>query len=226
MAVRKHNADDSSGPHGSLPPHIRTPRWGLAQGQRRGKRRHSARADRKTQRWVDFWTGQIVPRARRITTPAKLDSIPVWVRAPSIVVLSDPGDHAGRQTWDALTLRVYAGDMRTSWETEFDLYEDDRETYAYEHGAARRTRLIAARVTSSAFELRAVPTGRGAPMSPVRRGWRIEVVGVPTRPAARFARRDLAFTQDGATQFTHLPAMRFVARESLWMRSAFDMLKG
>lgn len=166
-------------------------------------------------RWVDFWTGQTLPRVRRITTPARLDTIPICVRVPSIVVLADPADHTGRQTWDALTLRVYAGDMRTAWETAFDLYEDDRETYAYERGAARRTRLTAARVTTSAFELRAVPAGRGAPECPARRRWRVEVVGAPTRPTARFARRDLAFAQDGTTWFTHLPAMRTVTRWTL-----------
>jgi alpha-D-xyloside xylohydrolase len=70
-----------------------------------------------------------------VTVAAPIDIIPLFVAAGSIVPMG--ADIANTRTAQQLTqIRVYPG--RT---TEFALYDDDGETYAYEKGQGRLTRL-------------------------------------------------------------------------------------
>jgi alpha-D-xyloside xylohydrolase len=42
--------------------------------------------------WIETWSGREVAGRREILAPAPLESIPVWVRAGSIIVTL-PADH-------------------------------------------------------------------------------------------------------------------------------------
>jgi alpha-D-xyloside xylohydrolase len=79
--------------------------------------------------WYDFWSGEKLPGARRITAEAPLDRIPLYVRAGSILPLGPEVEYAEQRTSEPLELRVYRGT-----DGDFALYDDEGDTYAYEKG--------------------------------------------------------------------------------------------
>lgn len=85
--------------------------------------------------WYDLWTGALANQAvgktggLTIDSPVGYDSIPVHVRAGSIVPLGPPLQYTTEKKLDPITLFVYAGANG-----EFTLYEDDGLTYRYEKG--------------------------------------------------------------------------------------------
>jgi alpha-D-xyloside xylohydrolase len=100
--------------------------------------------------WYDFWTGERFPGGTTIDSPAPLETMPVHVRAGSIVPFGPHLQYASEKPADPIELRVYAGA-----DGRFELYEDEGEGYAYEKGAfavipiewneAKRTLTIGAR---------------------------------------------------------------------------------
>jgi alpha-D-xyloside xylohydrolase len=83
--------------------------------------------------WYDFWTGTTVAAGKTIDAPAAYDSMPVNVRAGSIVPTGPEISYTDEKPADPITLWVYAGA-----DGAFTLYEDDGLTYGYEKGAAAR----------------------------------------------------------------------------------------
>ncbi len=79
--------------------------------------------------WYDFRSGERTGGGKEITAPAPLDRIPLEVRAGSILPLGPEIEYAGEKT-DPVELRIYPGA-----DGNFDLYEDQGNTYAYENGA-------------------------------------------------------------------------------------------
>jgi alpha-glucosidase (family GH31 glycosyl hydrolase) len=85
--------------------------------------------------WYNFWTGERVKGGMKITVDAPIDTIPLFVRAGSIVPLGS----AVESTHEAQTIakvRVYPGA-----DGDFTLFSDDGRTYAYEKGAGSITQL-------------------------------------------------------------------------------------
>jgi alpha-D-xyloside xylohydrolase len=79
--------------------------------------------------WYDFWTGERTNGGATITASAPLDRIPLDVRAGSIVPMGPAIEYAGQAT-DPIELRVYPGANG-----DFNLYEDEGDSYRYENGA-------------------------------------------------------------------------------------------
>lgn len=79
--------------------------------------------------WYDFWTGAKLVGGQTIEAPAPYDSMPLYVRAGSIVPMGPDIQHTGERP-DPITLHVYEGA-----DTAFTLYEDDGVSYDYERGA-------------------------------------------------------------------------------------------
>jgi len=79
--------------------------------------------------WFDFWTGEHVNGGVAITSAAPLDRIPLHIRAGSILPLGPAIEYAGQAT-DPIELRVYPGAN-----ADFNLYEDEGDSYRYESGA-------------------------------------------------------------------------------------------
>jgi alpha-D-xyloside xylohydrolase len=78
--------------------------------------------------WYDYWTNEKHTGGRTIAIDAPLDTLPLFVRAGSIVPHGEVIPHTGvKQT--RIELRVYGG-----CDASFDLYRDDGKTYAYERG--------------------------------------------------------------------------------------------
>jgi len=81
--------------------------------------------------WYNFWTGDtlISPTGRTITTSAPLDTMPLFVRAGSIVPMGMEIKYADSAA-DPIELRVYTGANGA-----FTIYEDEGDNYDYENGA-------------------------------------------------------------------------------------------
>ena len=116
--------------------------------------------------WYDYWTGQRVPKP---VSPAPVDpvqpvnpaeqppmtirvrpelaSLPVFVRAGSILPIQPVVQSVYEKPEGPLTLRIYTGSS-----CEGALYLDDGKTYAYEHGEYLRMK-FACRITDEGLEV-------------------------------------------------------------------------
>jgi alpha-D-xyloside xylohydrolase len=80
--------------------------------------------------WYDFWTGAPFSGAagQSITAQSPMETIPIYVRAGSIIPLGPEITYADTAA-DPIELRVYTGASGS-----FNLYEDEGDGYAYEKG--------------------------------------------------------------------------------------------
>ena len=80
--------------------------------------------------WYDFWTGATSPGGGNVTANADITSMPLFVRAGSIVPMGPNIKYANQKQPDTIELRVYQGANG-----QFTLYEDEGENYNYETGS-------------------------------------------------------------------------------------------
>jgi alpha-D-xyloside xylohydrolase len=80
--------------------------------------------------WIDFWSGERRPGGKFVLAAAPLETLPLFVRAGSIVPMGPAMEYTGQRAEDPLELRVYPGA-----DADFTLYDDDGLTYDYEKGA-------------------------------------------------------------------------------------------
>ena len=85
--------------------------------------------------WYNFWTNERLHGGQRITVSAPIDTIPLFVRAGSILPLGSKVESTEDQQSIA-KIRVYLGANGS-----FTLYDDDGRTYGYEHGDMKLTEL-------------------------------------------------------------------------------------
>jgi len=78
--------------------------------------------------WYDFWSGDYHQGAQELSAPAPLDTMPLFVKAGSILPLG-PHQQYATEKLDPIELRMYTGANGT-----FTLYEDEGENYNYEQG--------------------------------------------------------------------------------------------
>ncbi len=79
--------------------------------------------------WYDFWTGKRSDGGQRVEARSTLSTIPLFVRAGSIIPMGPYIQYAEEET-DPIEVRVYPGA-----DASFTLYEDENDNYNYEKGA-------------------------------------------------------------------------------------------
>jgi alpha-D-xyloside xylohydrolase len=79
--------------------------------------------------WYDFWTGKAATGGQTVQAQAAFDSIPLYVRAGSIVPIGPDLQYVAEKAADPITFYVYAGA-----DGGFTLYEDQGLTYDYDKG--------------------------------------------------------------------------------------------
>jgi alpha-D-xyloside xylohydrolase len=85
--------------------------------------------------WYNYWTNEKLQGGQMVRVAAPIDTIPLFVRAGSVVPLGAPIQSTA--TEQALAeVRVYPGR-----DAEFTLYDDDGVSYDYEKGNGRSTQL-------------------------------------------------------------------------------------
>jgi alpha-D-xyloside xylohydrolase len=85
--------------------------------------------------WYDYWTHELLHGGQMITAPAPIDIIPLYVRAGSILPLG-AAVNSTAETQAIVKVQVFPGA-----DADFDLYDDDGVSYAYESGRSRLTHL-------------------------------------------------------------------------------------
>ena len=83
--------------------------------------------------WYDWWTGKMIAGNQTIEAPAPYESMPIYVRAGSLIPVGPELQYTGEQSADPITLYVYAGA-----DGAFTLYEDEGVNYNYEKGQFTR----------------------------------------------------------------------------------------
>ncbi len=79
--------------------------------------------------WYDFWTNERQEGGREITREVDLETMPLYVRAGSILPLGPVKQYTGAQVNQPLTLSLYPGA-----DGSFLLYEDDGSSFNYRQG--------------------------------------------------------------------------------------------
>jgi alpha-glucosidase/alpha-D-xyloside xylohydrolase len=79
--------------------------------------------------WYDFWSEQTLEGGREVSRPVDLETMPLYVRAGTILPLGPVKEYTSQQVDGPLVLRVYPGA-----DGNFLLYEDDGESFAYRNG--------------------------------------------------------------------------------------------
>jgi alpha-glucosidase/alpha-D-xyloside xylohydrolase len=85
--------------------------------------------------WYNFWTNERFKGGQTISVSAPIDTIPLFVRAGSIVPLGKAIENT-EQKQELAKIRIYPG-----IDGDFLLYDDDGKTYAYEKGNGHITHL-------------------------------------------------------------------------------------
>lgn len=81
--------------------------------------------------WIDFWTGKRYSGGQVIETKAGMETIPVFIKAGSIIPMAGSGKQYAADKYGApINIHIYPGD-----DASFTLYEDEGDNYNYEQGA-------------------------------------------------------------------------------------------
>lgn len=85
--------------------------------------------------WYNYWTNERLHGGQTVLVSAPIDTLPLFVRAGSILPLGNEVESTHEQQSIA-SMRIYPGA-----DAEFTLYNDDGNTYAYEKGESKITHL-------------------------------------------------------------------------------------
>jgi len=126
--------------------------------------------------WYDYWTGATVEGGRSLSVNPPLDTLPVYVRAGTILPQQPVVQYVGEAPQGPLELRVYPGPNCAG-----DLYMDDGNTLAYQRGDTLRLH-FACSVTAGSIEVSIA--GAQGPYQPWFKGLEVSVYGVTGKPSS------------------------------------------
>jgi alpha-glucosidase (family GH31 glycosyl hydrolase) len=79
--------------------------------------------------WYDFWTSERIAGGREVSSPVDLETMPLYVRAGSIMPMGPVKQYAAEKVDAPTTIHVYPGT-----DASFLLYEDDGRSFNYRKG--------------------------------------------------------------------------------------------
>jgi len=79
--------------------------------------------------WYDFWTGERLEGGREITRQVDLETLPLYIRAGSLLPLGPVKQYVDEQVTTPLSVSIYAGA-----DAFFLLYEDDGSSFNHRQG--------------------------------------------------------------------------------------------
>ncbi len=86
--------------------------------------------------WYDFWTNEYYEGGQTIIADAPLDILPIYVKAGSILPMTQVMQYVDEIPNAPIEVRVYTGK-----DAEFEIYEDEGNSYRYEEGKYAVTKL-------------------------------------------------------------------------------------
>lgn len=131
--------------------------------------------------WYDFWTEERVAGGREVSREVDLATMPLYVRAGSVLPLGPVKQYTAEKVEGPMTLVVYPGASRTAAsDGAYTLYEDDGASFAYRRGDWMKTE-IRWNDAGRRLTLRLAPGSRMRP--PMRRRMEVRIAGEnATRP--------------------------------------------
>jgi alpha-glucosidase len=106
--------------------------------------------------WIDYWTGKNITGGSMIQADAPLDTVPMYVRAGSIIPMGPEMNYVGEKRFDPVTFSIYPDDKG---QAAISLYEDDGASPAYKQGVFRRTSVSVSK-SGNGFQVNlSAPTG-------------------------------------------------------------------
>jgi alpha-glucosidase (family GH31 glycosyl hydrolase) len=118
--------------------------------------------------WFDFWDEKPVDGAKEIARPIALDTLPLYVKAGSIVPFGPVKQWTGQPPVEPTTLLIYPGA-----DASFLLYEDDGHSFDFERGQWMGTEL-AWNDSRRVLSIRLAPQSKV--LGPVPREFRVRVI--------------------------------------------------
>lgn len=89
-------------------------------------------------KWYDLYNDKTYAGSGEYIVPSPVDRLPVFVRESAIIPMESVVQNLGQAPSDTLSLHVYAGMERNS----FQYYEDDGITYKYNEGTSYRRNIV------------------------------------------------------------------------------------
>ncbi|WHZ20760.1 MAG: alpha-glucosidase [Rhodanobacteraceae bacterium] len=124
--------------------------------------------------WTDWFSGKTYAGGQTIDLPVDAQTwrdIPLFIRAGAIIPMQPVMDYVGQHPVTTVTVQVFPSDQPT----QFDYYDDDGETYAYEQGAYFLQRLAVQRNGEGVTFRTQAPAGS---YQPALRHWLVNVHGI------------------------------------------------
>ena len=86
--------------------------------------------------WYNFWDGSFYKGGQSVSVDAPIDKMPLFVRAGSIIPMTETVQYAQQECEKKLELHIYPG-----MDAEFSFYEDSGDGYGYESGEFALTQI-------------------------------------------------------------------------------------
>ncbi|CCU81150.1 Alpha-glucosidase [Halanaerobium saccharolyticum subsp. saccharolyticum DSM 6643] len=83
-------------------------------------------------KWFDFWTKEIYHGKKHIIIDAPLATMPILIKAGSIVPLNEKLNYIGEKEIESLELNIFLSEVNNSG--SYELYDDDGISYDYQNG--------------------------------------------------------------------------------------------
>jgi alpha-glucosidase (family GH31 glycosyl hydrolase) len=96
--------------------------------------------------WVNYWTDEILQGGQRMTVATPIETLPLFVKAGSILPMQSVMNYSDERPLDTLLLEIYA--LRGK-ESHFTLYEDDGKTLEYQSGSCAQTIIVQSSLADS-----------------------------------------------------------------------------
>jgi alpha-glucosidase (family GH31 glycosyl hydrolase) len=135
-------------------------------------------------KWIDYWTGHPYPGGQDVTVPTPLPTVPVFIRAGSIIPMQPVMNYSNEHPLDTLVLSVYPSPDQSG---NFTLYEDDGQTLEYQSGSYAITDLsnrLTAASGGSNLEIDISPAVGSYSGKTQQRTYISHITGVSESPAA------------------------------------------
>jgi alpha-glucosidase/alpha-D-xyloside xylohydrolase len=87
--------------------------------------------------WYDFWSNRCLPGKQSVTRYTDLSTMPLYIRAGSIIPFDPVRQYVDQASSEPVTLRIYPGA-----DGEFILYDDDGTSLDYQTGQAEWIRFV------------------------------------------------------------------------------------
>jgi len=140
-----------------------------SQGNDQGSRKTRKVYLPKAAVWYDFWTGEKLAGGVTMDAAAPIETIPLYIKAGSIVPMGPYLQYATEKPADPIELRIYPGA-----DASFLLYEDENDNYNYEKGVYSTIRL---KWNDAKHELVIGKRDGSCPGIPAERTFRLILVG-------------------------------------------------